>query len=277
MSNSEILNEEPSLSELIQLRARTDIDVPITWLLVALANNFLWTGVALQVWSGESTTVTLGILASLGFVASAATSYLVFTLLNRISEHSSRAIALFGRTITSLEQQTRLLDQQAQLSLNSAQESFYNIAREQHQRSAIVWSLLCLLPFAGWVFIILAQWRLSRDLARHERLESYVIEDLARTFGGVDAWNAQSRYSPTNRNDSLGVSFVILTSVEFILGLYIGLATSLIVIYLTLGAVGLLWMDFSIRDPASHFVYHSGVESELLRAIGDRNQSLGAA
>ena len=49
----------------------------------------------------------------------------------------------------------------------------------------------------------------------------------------------------------------------------IGLAGSLILIYLTVGALSLFWIDLSIRDPISHFNYHSQLEGDMLRALPD--------
>jgi hypothetical protein len=49
----------------------------------------------------------------------------------------------------------------------------------------------------------------------------------------------------------------------------LGLAGALILIYLTIGAFSLFWIDLSIRDPAGHFRYHSQLEADMLRALQD--------
>src|SRR6266704_250239 len=96
MTSPQFVSQEPSLSTLVQMRMRTDIEIPIVWLLLPLASYLLWAIFAVALWSAgvglgmsDLTLVTSG-LGVLGLAASAAAAYLVFRLVNRGNEHSAR-------------------------------------------------------------------------------------------------------------------------------------------------------------------------------------------
>src|SRR6266516_7634313 len=103
MTSPQPVGQEPTLSALVQMRTETDAEIPIVWLLLPLASYLLWAVFAVAWWSaGASGIVGNGVSASilinptplvaelgvLGLAASAASSYVVFTLVNRGNEHS---------------------------------------------------------------------------------------------------------------------------------------------------------------------------------------------
>src|SRR6266567_1019114 len=192
MTSPQFVSQEPSLSTLVQMRMRTDIEIPTVWLLLPLASYLLWAIFAVAWWSAgaglgtsDLTLVTSG-LGVLGLAASAAATYLVFRLVNRGNEHSARTRALLLATLSSLEARAGPSGQRALLPLNSAEEGFYKLNRGERERSAVLWALLSLIPFVGWIFLVVAQWRLSRDLEKHSRLEDLVLEDVDRALRSVE-------------------------------------------------------------------------------------------
>ena len=290
MTSPQLVNQEPSLLALVQLRTKTDAEIPIVRLLLPLASYLLWAIFAVAWWStGASGIVGNGVSASilinptplvaglgvLGLAASAASSYVVFTLVNRGNEHSSRTRALLLCALGSLEARSRRLGQQALLPLNSAEESFYKLVRGERERSAVLWALLSLIPFVGWAFLAVAQWRLSRDMAKHGRLEGLVFEDVDRTLRTVGTQGLPVKHAPIRSHDALGITIVIVSITELLSSIVLGFVGSLVLIYLTVGAFSLFWIDLSITDPTFHFHYHSQLEADILRALPQAANGVG--
>ncbi|OLD11285.1 MAG: hypothetical protein AUI93_04960 [Crenarchaeota archaeon 13_1_40CM_3_52_10] len=266
------------------MRMKTDIEIPIVRLLLPLASYLLWAVFAVAWWStGASEIVGNGISASilinptpfvaglgvLGLAASAAAAYVVFTLVNRGNEHSSRTRALLLEALSALETRAGPSSSQTLLPLNSAEEGFYNLVRGEREKSAVLWALLSSIPFVGWAFLAVAQWRLSRDLAKHSRLEGLVFEDVDRTFRTVGTRGMSVKHAPMHSHDALGVTIVVVSIIELLSSAVLGFVGSLVLIYLTVGMFSLFWIDLSMMDPTGHFHYHSQVEADMLRALQD--------
>ncbi len=275
MTSPQLVSQEPSLSALVQMRTRTDVEIPTVWLLLPLASYLLWAVVAVIWWSAggglgaSDLTLVISGLGIVGLVASAAGSYVVFRLVNRGNEHSGRTRALLLSALNSLEAQAGASGPQALLPLNSAEEGFSRLAGGERERSAVLWALLSLIPFVGWIFLAVAQLRLSRDLSKHSRLESLVFEDVDRTLRSIGMKGISVRYAPVRPHDTLGVIVVICSVIELFSAFVLGAAGALILVYLTIGAFSLFWIDLSIRDPTGHFHYHSQLEGDILRALPD--------
>ena len=273
MTSPQFVSQKPSLSTLAQMRIRTDVEIPIVWLLLPLASYLLWAVFAVAWWSagaGPGTsdlTLVISGLGVLGFAASAAGAYLVFRLVNRGNEHSTRTRALLLAILNSLEARAGPSGQRALLPLSSAEEGFHKLNRGERERSAVLWALLSLIPFVGWIFLVVAQWRLSRDLEKHSRLEDLVLEDVDRVLRIVGTHGIPIRRVPIRSHDALGITIVIVSIIELFSSLVIGLVGTLILIYLTVGAFSLFWIDLSMRDPSGHFHYHSQLEADMLRAL----------
>jgi hypothetical protein len=275
---------EASLSTLAQMRETTDSEIPISWLLLPLASYLVWAVFAIALWSEGTVAGAIDLTAVvngagiLGIALGATASYVIYKLLNRANEHSVRARVLLSTALSSLENRSRPLNSPTLFSLNSANTGLYNLTQSEKERSAILWALLSLVPFAGWIFLLVSQWRVSRDLAKHTQLESLVLDDVDRALrsGGVPGLSLMS--TPIRVHDLLALVVAILSILELSSALVIGLSGSLILVYLTIGAFSIFWIDLSIRDPTDHFNYHSQFEGELIRAIPDAtSRSSGAA
>jgi hypothetical protein len=280
MTSPEFVGREPTLSALVQMRTRTDVQIPILWMLLPLASYLLWAVFAVALWSTAAGPGTSGLtllvsgLGILGFAGSAAGSYVIFRLVNRANEHSGRSRVLLLSALNSLEARAGVSGQQSLLALNSAEEGLHKLARDQRDRSAVLWALLSMIPFAGWIFLAVAQWRLSRDFAKHSRLESTVLEDVDRTLRSIGGQGISVKYAPVRPHDTLGLALVVVSLIELFSTFALGIAGALILVYLTIGTFSLFWIDLSIRDPAGHFYYHSEFEGEILRALPDSTNTM---
>jgi hypothetical protein len=273
MMTQQPIDQEPSLSALVQMRKATDLETTTSWLLLPLVSYLVWAVVAISWWSGGSLLGSSDIrllvsgLGLLGLAASAGGSYITFTLVNRCNEHCNRARALYRRTIGSLETRATASGQHALLSLSTAEDGLNRLTRAERERSAILWALLALIPVAGWIFMLVSLSRLSRDFANHSHLEGPVIEDIDRTLRSVGSNGLPVRPALLSNRDVLGIAVIVLALAELLTGIALGLSASLVLIFLTIGALSLFWIDLSIRDPIVHFSYHSQMETELMRAL----------
>ena len=264
-----------SLSTLVQMRPRTDLVVPVSWLLLPLASYLLWAVFVVFWWAGGAglgtgdLALVVSVLGIVGLAASAAASYLVYALVNRANLHSSRTRALLWNAISGLESRIGTAGQGALLPLTSAEEGFYRLSRGEHERSAVLWALLASVPIVGWIFLVAALWFLSRDFAKHCRLEELVLEDVNRTMKGAGLQGVSVRNTPIGSRDVLGAAVIIASLTELLSVFLLGPAGGLVLIYLTVGASSLIWLDLSIRDPISHFSSHSQFEPDILRSLPD--------
>lgn len=274
-------DRDPSLSSLVQMRASTDLDIPARWLLLPLSSYLVWAIIAIAWWSGGTafgsgeTSVLVNGLAIVGLATSACGSYLLFRLVNRYNEHCNRTRALFLTTIGPLESRSTEFGQNALLSLNSAEDELYHLSRAERDRAAVLWALLAIIPFVGWLFFVITLWRLTRDFAEHSRLEALVIEDFDRTLKALGSNGILVRSTPVSRRDFLGILILVSALAEIFTAVPLGLQPALVLIYLTVGALALFWTDLSIRDPIAHFGYHSQMEADLLKVMPSTNARIG--
>jgi len=263
------------------MRPRTDLVVPVSWLLLPLASYLLWAIFVVAWWATgagiETSNLTLVVsgLGIVGLATSAAASYVVFTLVNRENMHSSRTRALLWNTISDLQSRIGTAGQSALLPLSSAEEGFHKLSRGEHERSAVLWALLASIPIIGWIFLVAALWFLSRDMARHSRLEELVLEDVDRTLRGAGLQGISVRPAPVGSRDVLGIAAVVVSLVELLSVFLLGPVGCLVLIYLTVGAFSLVWLDLSMSDPTSHFAFHSQFEQEILRSLPDSTIKAG--
>jgi hypothetical protein len=255
------------------MRSRTDLAVPVSWLLLPLASYLLWAIVVVAWWAAgagvgtNNLTLIVSGLGIVGLAVSAAASYVVFTLVNTQNRHSNRTRILFWNAISELQSKLGTAGRNALLPLNSAEEGFHRLSRGGHERSAVLWALLASIPIIGWIFLVAALWFLSRDIAEHSRLEEAVLEDVDRTMKGAGLQGISVRHTPIGSRDVLGITVVVVSLVELLSVFLLGPAGCLVLIYLTVGAFSLVWLDLSMRDPSPHFAFHSQFEPEILGSL----------
>jgi hypothetical protein len=270
-----------SLSTLVQMRSRTDFDIPVSWLLLPLASYLLWAIFVVAWWAAGAgigtsrLTLVVGGLGILGLATSAAGSRVVYTLVNRANNHSGRIRALLSTAISELESRIGTTSQGPLLSLNSAEDGLYKLSHGEHERSAVLWALLASIPVIGWIFLIAGLWLLSRDFAKHSRLEESVLEDIDRAMKESGLPGVSVRHAPVASHGVLGIVAVVAVLIELLSMFLLGPVGCLVLIYLTVGAFALVWIDLSVRDPTAHFAFHSQFEPDILRSLPDA--AVGAA
>ena len=263
------------------MRSGTDLEIPTSWLLLPLAGYLVWAIIAISWWSGGSLlgasdiSLLVGGLGLLGLAASAGGSYITFILVNRCNEHCNRTRSLYRRSVGALETPARASGQHAMLALSTAENGLNMLIRTEKERSAVLWALLALIPVAGWIFLIFALWRLSHDLANHCHLEAPVVDDIDRTLRTIGSVGISVRPAGLSNRDTLGITVIVLAAAELLTGLVLGLNGALVLVFLTLGAISLFWIDLSMRDPINHFSSHSQVETQLVTSLPEETSIQG--
>src|SRR5207245_9121425 len=100
MTSPQPVSQEPTLSALVQMRTKTDAEIPILWLLLPLASYLLWAVFAVA-WgsagAGLGASGLTPVISGLGILriaASDAGSYVVWRLVNSTKEHNGRTTVL---------------------------------------------------------------------------------------------------------------------------------------------------------------------------------------
>ena len=244
---------------LLEARTRTDYDIPPKWAWGSVASYVIWTAIPIIVYldrgrSGTQLAIPLGILGLAGFLSSTLSSYLVYRLVNRRNTHFAREEAFLWKTLDTVKSKTPQTDMRTLLPLSSAEQGLAQLSETGREHSAILWALLTLIPYIGWVAMIYVLAFLSNDIRKHELREDLVLEDLGRvlkTQGGQDLPMRQRRVP--NRSIPLHVLLSIATLCVFLL----------------------VWLYQLVKDPQAHFEYHRSFEEVLPGFQLGTGQSVG--
>jgi len=239
------------LSTLVELRLKTDVRVGSRWILLAIAGYILWILFAISYYYSVSLpflTVgqTLGLFGTLAFAASTGLSFLVYTLINRQNKHAAREEEIVWQVLREFQSRTTPENLGVLLPLSAAEQDFSNLLDLTHEHSAFLWSLLVLVPYVGWVFLMVALYLLTEASNAHGRMERILFEDLGRTL----AAEGSRQPAPNSRLPAPRNSMAYLLASAF-----------------TVGIVALSWLYVMIIGEAAHFRYHSTLEPELLGAF----------
>lgn len=234
---------QTELTSLVDVRPRTDYSIAPRWVWAAVASYVIWTiiPVIVYLYSGQSAiplAIPLGVLGLSGLIASATSSYLVYHIINRRNLHFARTEELFWKTLDTQKSKAQPSDMKIQLPIASTEQDLRWLAGIP-ERSALLWGLLTLIPYLGWLALIYVLAFLSKDLDNHERWEDLTIEDLSRVRvarGGTGAPRRQ-RHMPRQ-----SVPAYIVFS------------------FITLGVFPIVWLYFAVTDPEIHFGYHRTIE-----------------
>ncbi len=249
------------LSKLVQMRASTDIRLGTGWIFSATASYILWTTLAALFFTGLlqripsfTIPVVLGSiffdtttwLSLLGFCASTGLAYLVFRVVDRKNKHALRMREIFSESLRRIESETRPGQLSVLLPLNSAEQDFSTLLQNTHERSAILWAMLVLIPYLGWLFLIIVLYHLSEESNVHERMERLLLEDLDRVLGATGSQRipVDTQYLPSRNSTGF-----LLASL------------------FTIGIGSIFWLYEMISSPNRHFGYHSDFEPNLLAAF----------
>ncbi len=239
------------LTTLVQMRTKTDVVVGEQWILFAISSYVLWTALAVILLTRVFRMLLgldfiLGIFGTLGFVASVGLSYLTYSLINRQNKHATREQELFWEALNQARSQTSQDDMKVLIPLSSAEGDFSKLLQKTHERSAVLWALLALIPYAGWIFLVMALYLLSQDSNAHEQSERLFLEDIDRTLGALASKSLPPKSVPQYPKNSLGYAIASV---------------------LTLGVFSLFWLHKMVKEPEAHFGYHASFEPSLLEAF----------
>lgn len=260
------------LSTLTEMRRHTDVRIGRNWLFLAIGSYVLWTTTAIIYLLGwlqqvPSYNIPLSVFGTLhfsattwllllSFLASTGLSFLVYSLINRQNKHMTREEELFRESLERARSGTPQDRMSVLLPLSSAEQDFYRLVQKTHDRSAVLWALLVLIPYAGWVFLIISMYLVSQDLNFHEQTEQQLLQDISRVLAGGTHRQVLPSSMTSGRTNSLAYALVSLV---------------------TLGVLSLFWLDRITIDQEAHFEQHAGFEPGLLQALLDFGSNLGSA
>src|SRR6266540_2092187 len=212
--------KQQEIEALLSLRPRTDYHISGKWLLAAVGNYLIWATLPWIILLGFVGGVPLAIigpvlviLGTVGLIASASSAYLVYLLVNRRNTHFAREQAVFGSALDILRTKVRPDDMNAQASLVNNYRYYQWLGETSGEKSAILQSLLTLVPYLGWLFLTFELLPLCDDWKEHEVREDYMIQDVNRTLGLIGSHFLPARLRPSPVRFRSGVLYLILSIV----------------------------------------------------------------
>ena len=148
-------------------------------------------------------------------------------------------------------------------SVGNVERELWQVALEEKERSAYLWSLLTLVPYIGGLFLAYALYRVNNDFQKHERSEFAALGDIQQT---VSLTVASPIHSEPGRFG--GSWFPHRNSIFYFL-----------LSVLTVGLFSIYWLDVSIHDPEPHFKAQSQLEDamkEMITRLGSNVTPLGS-
>ena len=259
------------LTTLIGMGRNTDVRVGSNWIFFAIGSYLLWASVAFFYVIGwlqqvPSYNIPLSVFGTLHFSAitwllllsfaiSTGLSYLVYAMINRQNGHVAREEELFEEALKRVRARTSKDQMSVLLPLSSAEQDFYRLVQKSRDRSALLWGLLVLIPYAGWIFLIIALYLLSQDLNSHEQSEQPFLQDIGRVLVGGTFQQMPSSTLMSRPSSSL--AYLLLS-------------------ILTLGLLSLYWLHRITISQQNHFEQHSSFEPSLLQALPEPRTSAGS-
>ncbi len=242
---------QTELAPFLEARNKTDHEIAPKWVWAAVASYITWAAVAVigiinRGLPVTQLTVPIGLLGLAGLIFSAASSYLVYQLINRRNMHFAREEALLWKTLDQVRSKTPQSDMRTLLPLSFAEQNLFRLSVMGKERSAVLWGLLALIPYAGWLAIVYALAFLSHDLGKHEQMEDMVLEDMGRVMMAHSGPAFPTRLGRMPRQT---VPLYLVFSI------------------ITLGIFPLVWLYLSVKNPQAHFEYHRSVEASLASSL----------
>lgn len=245
------LTSTDRLLALFDLRGRTDVRLGPRWILAAISGYAIWVLFAISLATGFSVPLldsfqTLGLFGMLGLAFSGGVSFTVYGLFSRQNRHTERQEEVLAEIIKKVRGHTSPSNINVQLPLSSVEQDQHSLLEKTREHSAILWSLLVLIPYLGWVFLIIALYLLTQMSNFHDRIEKQLFEDVDRTLvaSGSKPFSQVGRV-PSSRNSG---AFLVASLA-------------------TLGIIALPWLYVLIIGEDAHFYYHSNVEPELVKSL----------
>lgn len=276
MMSLNTIDSQVAISSLVEDRTKTDITLSNKWLFFPLASLLDWTLLgtllATDQFAASAGPLLLGLLTIIGLTFSSGTGYIVYVLVNRRNKHFAREKALLITSVENLQSKTSRGDVRTQIQVNSAERDLYAMIQDDHERSAILWGLLSIIPFIGSIFTIVVLQLVSGDYKNHANREGAVIEDITNL--GKGAGIQALRSWPISHESAIATSQIMLA----IVALLLSFAYSLYLIYLAggkgvlfaiplwLSVLALVSTNSAIRSPQTHFDSHRNMDETILRA-----------
>ncbi len=274
-------------TDLLGAMSRTDYVIATKWIWAPVASYAIWTMIAVirYVYRGDAGIplgTIFGGLDLAGFVFSAPFSYLVYKLVNRRNQHFAREEDLLWSTVESTKAKVQQSDMRSQIALASAERDLARLADNGKEHSAVLWALLTLIPYAGWIFLTYVLSFLLSDVRKHELQEDLVLEDLGGIMKAQRGVDLPIRLRRVPNRPVILYAALSLVGPGVLLSLWLSLTFEMsigspnpsvaspesIVLLASglflLAIVQLFWLFQAMKDPDSHFEHHRSFERILL-------------
>ncbi len=240
---------EGAIKQAVQMRASTDEVLSELWAFIPLISVIL-----ILVVSSAIALVTMdiylysGVTVGIGIVAQILIVILIYKLFNRNNMHNRREATLRMALVDFLRGKAaeKGISQSISPQLQTMDSINYESRTHEPERSAALWAILPIIPFVGWIFMLIALYYLTSYPPGHDRR--------------WHAFTQQAQYAGSQLGMSLMLpSWKSLPERSFII--------YFILTILTLGIFMIYWYYVLIKDMNEHYRSQWQFEDQLAREI----------
>jgi Domain of unknown function (DUF4234) len=244
------------------MRTRTDRRVSPAWLLIPVGvvavvlSYFVYIFVAIELAvqnPGSPPSTAFGpVLAGTGTlfavlaILEIAWLYFIYVLIKRRNQHFTRHQRFVGDLVSVLREAGAKKGVNLEPILTSMDFSNRTAQIEESEKSAVLWTLLIIVPFVGAFVGLYDYYFLMKDFYKHERREDGVRQDTERALTALGVQFVFHRDEPVP-NRSFAIYFIVTL--------------------VTFGLFGFYWVYTLIKDPNNHFAGHALYEGSLLPVL----------
>ena len=174
-------------------------------------------------------------------------AFMLYKLIRRRNTHFSRQSLLYEDLVNLARELGAKKGVDVSLAVNNLDRTLRETRTEETEKGAVLWTVLSIIPYVGWIIQLYVYYFLNKDFFKHERKEDAFVDDLTRTLSAVGVTaNLPRRMSPIPDR-----SFILY----FILSI------------ITLGLFGIYWIYTLLTDPNNHFRHQALLEDTILAQV----------
>lgn len=170
-------------------------------------------------------------------------AYLIYVLVKRRNNHFLRQKQLTAHLVSALKS---VPSGSSEVEVSLSMIGRTSTEMDVQDRSAILFSVLTLVPIVDIIAILYLFSSLTVDFYQHERKEDVIIDDLSRSMNQLGVqFSFRRRNMIPKRSVALSIVLTVITG----------------------GIFSIYWLYTLIQDPNMHFMEHISLEDDLMAKL----------
>lgn len=175
--------------------------------------------------------------------------FVLYRWIRRRNEHFNRRILLHESLRDFVSELGKKRGKDIEGVISQIDRDIRESRFEDTEKNAVLWALLPIIPWVGFILLLYVYHFLNRDFVKHFRREVDIIDGFRRALKDLNVEGEVSffrrSYEFPDRSTALYVVLYIVT----------------------IGFFGLYWIYTLTKDPNEHFKEHAMMEEEMLTLL----------